>query len=91
MKKKKKKRQQEASATAWIQQKNFWNRRQDYWHYQPEGKEEKGMQKSERNPGELWDDIHRNNLHITGVPEGEEREKWTEIVLKEVIPDNSQI
>lgn len=88
---KKKKRQQEASATAWIQQKNFWNRRQDYWHYQPEGKEEKGMQKSERNPGELWDDIHRNNLHITGVPEGEEREKWTEIVLKEVIPDNSQI
>lgn len=49
------------------------------------------MQKSERNPGELWDDIHRNNLHITGVPEGEEREKWTEIVLKEVIPDNSQI
>ena len=32
-----------------------------------------------------------NNLHIIGVPEGQEREKGTQIVLKEIITDKSQI
>ena len=35
-----------------------------------------------KNLCELRDNIHRNNLHITGVPE---REEETEIVLKEII------
>ena len=39
---------------------------------------------------ELWDNIQRNNLHILGIPE-EEREEETEIVLKAIIPDKSQI
>ena len=33
------------------------------------------MKKSEENLHELWDMIKRNNLHITGVSEGEEGEK----------------
>ena len=44
-----------------------------------------------KNLCELWDNIHSNNLHIIGVPEGEEREKGTEIVLKEIIPDKFHI
>ena len=32
------------------------------------------MIKSEENLHELWDTINRNNLHISGVPEGEKRE-----------------
>ena len=37
-----------------------------------------------KNLCELWDDIHSNNLHSIRVPEGEEREEGTEIVLKEI-------
>ena len=58
---------------------------------QPEDKEEKRMKKVWKNLCELWDNIHSNNLHIIGVPEGEEREKGTEIVLKEIIPDKFHI
>ena len=58
---------------------------------QQEDKEEKRMKKVWKNLCELWDNIHSNNLHIIGVPEGEEREKGTEIVLKEIIPDKFHI
>ena len=58
---------------------------------QPEDKEEKRMKKAWKNLCELWDNIHNNNLHIIGVPEGEEREKGIEIVLKEIIPDKFHI
>ena len=44
-----------------------------------------------KNLCELWDNVHSNNLHIIGVPEGEGREKGTEIVLREIIPDKSHI
>ena len=58
---------------------------------QPEDKEEKRMKKAWKNLCELWYNIHSNNLHIIGVPEGEEREKGIEIVLKEIIPDKFHI
>ena len=58
---------------------------------QQEDKEEKRMKKVWKNLCELWVNIHSNNLHIIGVPEGEEREKGTEIVLKEIIPDKFHI
>ena len=44
-----------------------------------------------KNLCELWGNIHRNNLHIIGVQEGEEREKGSEIALQEIIPEKSQI
>ena len=58
---------------------------------QPEDKEGKRMKKVWKNLCELWENIHSNNLHIIGVPEGKEREKGTEIVLKEIIPDKFHI
>ena len=30
---------------------------------------------------ELWDNVKQSNIHITGVPEGEERKGW-KIYLK---------
>ena len=37
---------------------------------------------------ENWDNIKHTNIHIIGVPEGEEREKWTEKIFKEIIAIN---
>ena len=37
---------------------------------------------------ELWDNMKRNNIHIIGVPEGEEREKGTEKIFQEIIAKN---
>ena len=56
-----------------------------------QGTKKKRNEKESKNLCELWGKIHRNNLYIIGVPEGQEREKGTQIVLKEIIPDKSQI
>ena len=56
-----------------------------------QGTKEKRNDQVWKNLCELWGNIHRNNLHIIGVPEGEEREKGTEIALQEIIPEKSQI
>ena len=37
---------------------------------------------------ELWDNIKCTNIHIMQVPEGEEREKGTEKIFKEIIAKN---
>ena len=37
---------------------------------------------------ELWDNVKCTNIHIIGVPEGEEREKGTEKIFKEIIAEN---
>ena len=37
---------------------------------------------------DLWDNIKCNNIHITGVPEGEEREKGPEKIFEEIIGEN---
>ena len=36
----------------------------------------------------LWDNIKRNNIHIIGVPEGEEREKGPNNIFVEIIVKN---
>ena len=37
---------------------------------------------------ELWDNVKCTNIHIIGVPEGEEREKETEKICQEIIAEN---
>ena len=37
---------------------------------------------------ELWDNVNHTNIHIIGVPEGEEREKETEKIFQEIIAEN---
>ena len=40
-----------------------------------EQNKEKRMKKNEDSLRDFWDNIKRNNIHIIGVPEGEERDK----------------
>ena len=39
---------------------------------------EKRIKRNEDSLRDLWDNIKHNNIHIIGVPEGEEREKGPE-------------
>ena len=41
-----------------------------------------------RNENSLWDNIKCTNIHIIGVPEGEEREKGPERIFEEIISEN---
>ena len=43
-----------------------------------EQNKEKRMKRNEDSLRDLWDNIKRNNIHIIGVPEGEERERTRE-------------
>ena len=40
-----------------------------------EQNKEKIMKRNEDSLRDLWDNIKRTNIHIIGVPEGEERER----------------
>ena len=42
---------------------------------QSEQQEEKGIQKIEGSVSSLWDNLEHSNIHITGVPEREEKEQ----------------
>ena len=37
---------------------------------------------------DLWDNIKHTNIHIIGVPEGEEREKVPEKIFEKIIAEN---
>ena len=50
-----------------------------------EQKREKRLKTNEESLRELWDNIKHTNIHIIGVPEGEEREKETEKIFQEII------
>ena len=50
-----------------------------------EQNKEKRMQRNEDSLRDLWDNIKRNNVSITGVPEGEERGKGPEKIFEEII------
>ncbi len=52
-----------------------------------EQKREKRLKTNEESLRELWDNVKCSNIHIIGVPEGEEREKETG---KNIPRDNSQ-
>ena len=54
----------------------------------PEQNKEKRMKRNEDSLRDLWDNIKHNNIHIIGVPEGEEREKGPEKIFEETIVEN---
>ena len=49
---------------------------------------EKRMKRNEDSLRDLWDNSKCNNIHIIGVPEGEEREKGPEKISEEIIVEN---
>uniref|UniRef100_A0A8D0J3B1 Uncharacterized protein n=1 Tax=Sus scrofa TaxID=9823 RepID=A0A8D0J3B1_PIG len=51
-------------------------------------KEKKRWETNEESLRELWDSVKRTNIRITGVPEGEEREKGTEKIFQEILAEN---
>ena len=53
-----------------------------------EQNKEKRMKRNEDILRELWNNIKCNNIHIIGVPEGEEREKGPEKIFEEIIVEN---
>ena len=53
-----------------------------------EQNKDKRMKRNEDSLRDLWDNIKRNNIHIIGVPEGEEREKGPERIFAEIIVKN---
>ena len=53
-----------------------------------EQSKEKRMKRNEESLTDLWDNIKRTNIHIIGVPEGEEREKGPEKISEEIIVKN---
>ena len=50
-----------------------------------EQNKEKRMKRKEDSLRDLWDNIKHNNIHIIGVPEGEEREKGPKKIFEEII------
>ena len=53
-----------------------------------EQKKEKRMKRNEDSLRDIWGNIKRNNIHIIGVPEGEEREKEPKKISEEIIVQN---
>ena len=49
---------------------------------------ENQMKKHESNIRDLWDNIKWANLHIIGIPEGEEKEKGIENIFEEIMAEN---
>ena len=46
------------------------------------------MKRNEDSLRDLWDNIKCTNIRITGVPEGEEREKGPEKIFEKIIAEN---
>ena len=53
-----------------------------------EQNKEKRMKRKEDSLRDLWDNIKRNNIHIIGAPEQEEREKGPKKIFEEIIVEN---
>ena len=49
-----------------------------------EQNKEKGMKRTEDRLRDLWDNIKRTNIQIIGVPEEEEKKKWSEKIFEEI-------
>ena len=49
---------------------------------------ENQMKKHESNIRDLWGNTMLANLHITGIPEGEEKEKGIENMFEEIMAEN---
>ena len=46
------------------------------------------MKRNEDSLRDIWDNIKRTNIHIIGVPEGQEREKGPEKIFEEITGKN---
>ena len=46
------------------------------------------MKRNENSLRDHWDNIKCTNIHILGVPEGEEREKQPEKIFEEIMAEN---
>ena len=55
---------------------------------QPGQQTENQMKKHESNIRDLWGNTMMANLHITGIPEGEEKEKGIENIFEEIMAEN---
>ena len=53
-----------------------------------EQNKEKRMKRIEDSLKELWDNFKHTNIHVIGVPEGEERAKGPEKIFEEIIDEN---
>ena len=53
-----------------------------------EQNKEKRMKRKEDSLRDLWDNIKCTNIHIIGIPEGEEREKGPEKIFEKIIVEN---
>ena len=53
-----------------------------------EQKREKRLKTNGESLRELWDNVKCTNIHIIGVPEGDERQKGTEKIFQEIIAKN---
>ena len=53
-----------------------------------EQNKEKRMKRIKNSLRELWDNIKRTNMQITGIPEEEEKKKGTEEIFEEIIVEN---
>ena len=54
-----------------------------------EMKKEKTIKRNEDNLRDLWDNVKRPNIRITGVPEEEDKMKGHEKILEEITAENS--
>ena len=53
-----------------------------------EQNKEKRIKRNEDSLRDLWDNIKHTNVLITGVPEGEQREKGPKKIFEEIIVEN---
>ena len=50
--------------------------------------EEKRIQNNEDSINSLWDKFKRSNIHLIGVPEGEEKEQETGNLFRKIMKEN---
>ena len=53
-----------------------------------EQNKEKKMKRIEHSLRDIWDNIKCTNIRITGIPEEEEKDKWTEKIFEKIIVEN---
>ena len=53
-----------------------------------DAEQKKIMKRNEDSLRDLWENIKHTNIHIIGVPEGEERDKGAENILEDVAAEN---
>lgn len=92
----KKKKKQKQKFYLWEMQKLYWRIQKSFkskLNYveesagNPEDNTVRGTKRkmSEESIKDLWDTMKRNNICIMRIPEGQEKEKWTESIFKAII------